>query len=51
MATEFQFLDVVANYTDLDNFSVLGVDTTYNEGNFFLTTITYQNRKVVDSEG
>ena len=43
-----QIDDVVQDCCSSDSTSILSIDTTFNIGNFYLTSTTYQSSKVVN---
>lgn len=51
MATDRQIREVKKYCTNMKNFSVLGVDTTFNIGAFFVTFTTYRNTMLLTKKG
>ena len=51
MASDQQLHDIEKFCTDNKNFSVLGVDTTFNIGKYYLTVTTYRNLMLETPEG
>ena len=48
LATEEQLADVVRFCTSPEEFGILGIDITYNIGDFYVTTTTYKHLAIVD---
>ena len=48
LATEEQLADVVKFCTDPEEFCILGIDVTYNIGDFYVTTTAYQHLALLD---
>ena len=48
LATEEQLADVVQFCTNPEEFGILGIDVTYNIGDFYITTTTYQHLAIID---
>ena len=48
LATEEQLADVVKFCTDPEEFGILGIDVTYNIGDFYVTTTSYQHLSMID---
>ena len=51
LATNGQLEEIVKHCTNPDNFSVLGIDTTYNIGNFYVTPTTYRHQMLEMRQG
>ena len=47
--TDEQLMQIVEECCSLDSKSVLAIDTTYNVGDFYATSTTYQSSKLVHS--
>lgn len=50
LATKAQIADLVKFCCNPENFSVFGIDVTYNIGNFYVTTTTYRHLMLLDKE-
>lgn len=48
LATEEQLADVVKFCTDPEEFGILGIDVTYDIGDFYITTTSYQHLSRID---
>ena len=48
LASDFQLQGIVENCCNPESFGVLCVDTTFNVGEFYLTTTTFENRKLFE---
>ena len=48
LATEEQLADIVKFCTDPEEFGILGIDVTYNIGDFYVTTTSYQHLSMID---
>ena len=51
MTTDQQLKDIERFCTNLKNFSILGVDATYNVGEYYLTLTTYRNLMLSTKKG
>jgi hypothetical protein len=49
LASDFQLKEIVDNCCNPDSFGIFCVDTTFNIGEFYLTTTTFEHRKLIET--